>query len=191
MLSLLRVESLDQGEGHLIFAAVTDDGEPLDPEVAARLMTVPGVVSPLPAGDGPGLTEQALGAQTTRQRVAIERQVTERNARFFEAETQKLDGWADDLKVGLEREIKEMDRQVREARRAASAATTLEEKLAGQRQVKALEAERGRKRRSLCDAHDEVDRQRERLIAETEAKLAQARSIQALFSIRWSIQRAG
>ncbi|WP_295612457.1 hypothetical protein [uncultured Lamprocystis sp.] len=96
----------------MIFAAVTDDGEPLDPEVAARLMTVPGSASPLPVGERPGLTEQALGAQTDRQRVAIERQVFERNARFFEAEAQKLDGWADDLKVGLEREIKEMDRQI-------------------------------------------------------------------------------
>jgi len=188
MMSLFRVESLDQGEDHLIFAAVTDDGEPLDPEVATRLMTVPGSASPLPAGAGPGLTEQALGAQTDRQRGAIERQVSERNARFFEAEAQKLDGWADDLKVGLEREIKEMDRQIREARRAASAAVTLEEKLVGQRQVKALEGERSRKRRSLFDAQDEVDRQRDRLIAETEAKLAQARSLQALFSIRWSIQ---
>jgi hypothetical protein len=162
ILSLFRVESLDQGEDHLIFAAVTDDGEPLDPEAAARLMTVPGSASPLPAGEGPGLTDQALGAQTDRQRAAIERQVSERNARFFEAEAQKLDGWADDLKVGLEREIKEMDRQIREARRAASAAVTLDEKLAGQRQIKAQEAQRNQKRRSLFDPQDQVDDMREK-----------------------------
>ena len=36
------------------------------------------------------------------------------------AEAEKLDGWADDLKVGLEREIKEIDRQIKEARRAAT-----------------------------------------------------------------------
>ncbi len=80
-----------------------------------------------------------------------------------------------------------MDRRIREARRAASAAATLEDKLAGQRQVKALEAERNRKRRSLFDAQDEVDRQRDRLIEETEAKLVQALSLQPLYSIRWSI----
>jgi hypothetical protein len=40
--------------------------------------------------------------------------------------------------VGLEREIKEIDRQIREARRAATAALTLEEKLAGQKQIKPL-----------------------------------------------------
>ncbi len=26
---------------------------------------------------------------------------SERNARFFEVEAEKLDGWADDLKIGL------------------------------------------------------------------------------------------
>jgi hypothetical protein len=58
----------------------------------------------------------------------IERTISEHNARFFEVETEKLEGWADDLKFGLEREIKEIDRQIKEARRAATAALTLEEK---------------------------------------------------------------
>ncbi len=181
------VESLEQSEDHLIFTAATDQGEPLDPETAARLMTLPGTVSPLGPGDGPGAQQDPLAVQIAEQRGAIERGISERNARFFEAEAQKLDGWADDLKVGLEREIKEMDRQIREARRAASAAAALEDKLAGQRQVKALEGERNRKRRSLFDAQDEVDRQRDQLIEETEAKLVQALSLQPLYSIRWSI----
>jgi len=184
-LSFFSVESLDQGEDHLIFAAATDDGAPLDPEAAARLLTLPGSASPLPAGEGPGVREKSLGAQTAQRRAAIERQVSERNARFFDAEALKLDGWADDLKVGLEREIKELDRQIREARRAATAAVTLEEKLAGQRQVKALEAQRSQKRRSLFDAQDEVDRQREALIGAIEGKLAQSAHLDTLFSVRW------
>lgn len=57
--------------------------------------------------------------------------ISERNGKLFEEEAAKLDGWADDLKVGLEREIKDLDRQLKEARRAARAALTLEEKLAG------------------------------------------------------------
>lgn len=44
------------------------------------------------------------------QQTKIRRDISERNARFFEAEADKLDGWADDLKVGLERELKELDR---------------------------------------------------------------------------------
>ena len=125
---------------------------------------------------------------TQRRQTEIQRTISERNARFFEAETDKLDGWADDLKLGLEREIKEIDRQIKEARRAATAALTLEEKLAGQKQIKALESQRNEKRRSLFDAQDKVDKQREDLIANIEGKLAQQIISSQLFTIRWSLE---
>ena len=62
-----------------------------------------------------------------------------------------LDDWAEDLKLGLEPEIKEVGRRIRETRRAMTAALTLEEKLAGQKQVKPLEARRNQMRRSLFE----------------------------------------
>ena len=83
-----------------------------------------------------------------------------------------------------------MDRQIKETRRAATTAITLEEKLAGQKQIKALEAQRKQKRRSLFDAQDEVDRQREALIARMEGKLRQKTQLVKLIEIRWSIRRA-
>ena len=188
-LSLFSVESLDQAEDHLIFAAATDHGETLDEAVAVRLLTLPGVSSPLPqAGERLGVRTDVLEAQTQQRQVAIQRDISERNARFFEAEADKLDGWADDLKVGLEREIKEIDRQIKEARRAATAALTLEEKLAGQKQIKVLEAQRNQKRRSLFDAQDQVDRQREELIAQIEGKLEQQASVSLLLTIRWTLR---
>lgn len=185
-LSLFSVESLDQAEDHLIFSAITDDGQALDDGAAARLLTLPGSSSPLPpAGEGQGERADTLEAQTRQRQAAIQRTISERNARFFEAEAVKLDGWADDLKVGLEREIKELDRQIKEARRNATTALTLEDKLAGQKQIKALEAQRNQKRRSLFDAQDQVDRQREELIAVIEGKLNQTTTAQPLFMLRW------
>jgi len=71
-----------------------------------------------------------------------------------------LDGWADDLKLGLEREIKELDRQIKEARRATTIAVSLEEKLAAQRKMKAVESERNQKRRALFDSQDDIDGKR-------------------------------
>ena len=187
-LTLFSVESLDQAEDHLIFAATTDDGQTLDDEVAARLLTLPGISSPLPqAGEGLGERVATLEVITQQRQAAIQRGISERNARFFEAEADKLDGWADDLKVGLEREIKEIDRQIKEARRAATTALTLEEKLAGQKLIKSLEVQRNLKRRSLFDAQDQVDQQREGLIAVIEGKMNQRTRAEQLFSIRWSI----
>jgi hypothetical protein len=92
---------------------------------------------------------QDFDARLSQEASQIQRSISERNSRFFSAEAEKLDGWADDLKVGLEREIKEIDRQIKEARRAATAALTLEEKLAGQEQIKSLEALRNAKRRPM------------------------------------------
>jgi hypothetical protein len=54
-------------------------------------------------------------------------------------------------------------------------------------QIKALESHRNEKRRSLFDAQDEVDRQRDRLIAEIERKLVQNIALQSLFQISWSL----
>lgn len=182
-LSLFSIESLEQAEDHLIFAASTDEGEILAEELAARLFTLPGSVVKQIQDLPPTLLETHLH----QRRTAIQRDVSERNARFFSAEADKLDGWADDLKAGLEREIKEIDRQIKETRRAASTALTLEEKLAGQKQIKTLESQRNQKRRSLFEAQDEVDRQRDELIAQIEGKLLQREELSPLFMIRWQL----
>jgi adenine-specific DNA-methyltransferase len=181
--SQLTIESLDQAEDHLIFAAVKDSGERLDEETARRLFSLPAVLGESLLATSP----KDLDTITTGRQAEIQRVISERNAQFFEAETDKLEGWSDDLKLGLEREIKEIDRQIKEARRAAKVALTLEEKLAGQKQVKTLESQRNEKRRKLFDAQDTVDKQREELIAAIEKKLGQQVLLTSLFTIRWYV----
>ena len=154
-------------------------------ELTARLFTLPGSIVKQIQDPPPVLLEAPL----QQRRATIQRDVSERNARFFASEADKLDGWADDLKAGLEREIKELDRQIKEVRRATSTALTLEEKLAGQKQIKALESQRNQKRRSLFEAQDEVDRQRDELIVAIEGKLHQRSNIVKLFTVRWVLGR--
>jgi adenine-specific DNA-methyltransferase len=129
----------------------------------------------------------ALQETIEKRTASIQRNISERNARFFEAEAEKLDDWADDLKVALEREIKDIDRQIKEAKRAATLTLTLEEKLAGQKQIKALESQRNSKRRALFDAQDEIDQRREKLITDIEGKLQQKIEKTDLFTLRWKI----
>jgi adenine-specific DNA-methyltransferase len=211
-MSLFSIESLAQSEDHLILAGVTDEGEPLDEEILRRFFSLSASTTPLPPGEGPGVRENRplpprqgntwggaegrgegqandraalLESLTLSRQESIRRTISERNAGFFEVEAEKLEGWAEDLKLGLEREIKELDRQIKETRRATTTAPTLEQKLAGQKQIKALEAQRSQKRRALFEAQDEIDRRREKLIAEIEGKLQQRITQNALFSIRW------
>jgi superfamily II DNA or RNA helicase len=185
-LSRFTVESLDQTEDHMIFAGITDSGEVMESDSAARLLGVPGELTSECAP--PPFMMELLNLQSRERESTITASISHRNAGFVEAETTKLDNWADDLKIGLERDVKELDRRIKEARRAGIAAATLEEKLDGQKRVRALETLRGEKRRSLFDAQDAVDSQRDELIAQIEAKLEQKSSRQQLFVIRWRIQ---
>ncbi len=183
--AIFTVEALDQAEDHLLLSGLSDAGDPLSDDAALRLLTLAGRVGSEAAP--PVDTLDRLNGYLRHQQQGIQRTISVRNARFFEAEADKLDGWADDLKIGLEREIKEIDRQIKEARRAATTALTLEEKLAGQKQIKSLEAFRNQKRRTLFDAQDEVDKQRAELIAQIEGKLEQKIALVPLFTIRWRL----
>ena len=94
---LLTVDALDRAEDHLLLAGVTDEGAVLSDEQLTRLWTLGGesgapVTTPMSVADS--LSEQLEGRRET-----VRRTVSERNARFFEEEAAKLDGWADDLKV--------------------------------------------------------------------------------------------
>lgn len=182
-LSLFTVKAMDQTEDYLITCAKCDDGQILDEEAARRMLTLPGSVRATSLAIAPrGLEDLAQQRQ-----VIIRSSISERNGRYFETEADKLEGWAEDLKLGLEREIKEVDRQIKEARRAATIALTLETKLAGQKQIRALEAQRSQKRRSLFDAQDDVDKRRERLISAVEGKLEQKSEHRQLFMVRWTL----
>jgi hypothetical protein len=109
-ISLSTVEARDQAEDYLICTGVTDRGEVLDEDIVQRLFSLPGTVSQSTA---PPLDHPTLHARTEERQDVIRRQISKRNAEFFEIEVDKLDSWADDLKVGLEREIKEFDRQIK------------------------------------------------------------------------------
>ena len=184
LLCQMTVEALDQAEDHLLFAAMTESGQLLGEDAARRLFSLrASSVKELSNGRPHPSLEQLV----TQRQEAIRQHISARNAAFFEEEAAKLDSWADDLKVALEREIKEMDRQIKEARRVASAALTLEEKLAGQKQIRSLEAQRNNKRRALFDAQDDVDRQREALIDQIEERLQQTVQTEQLFSVQWRL----
>ena len=129
----------------------------------------------------------ALEAEISKQRVHILSELETRNLSFFAQETEKLDSWADDLKVGLEREIKELDKLIKEARTKSKGAATLAEKLAMQKEQRNHENNRDRKRRELFDRQDEIQRRRDKLIDELEVQLSQQVTVQPLFACEWEV----
>lgn len=180
----LTVEALDRAEDHLLVAARCDDGTAVQGETARRLFALPALVR----GPAQLLHDAELAQDVENQKDALLQVTARRNGQFFDDEIRKLEEWADDLKVALERDIKDMERQIREARRASTLAVTLETKLAAQKQVKALESQRNTKRRSLFEAQDQIDLQRDQIIRTIESRMAPQLSLGSVLEIRWRLR---
>ncbi len=180
-LSKLTVEALNTDE-FLVFAARTDGGEVLDDGICRKLLLLAGRV-----GDQCSRMPDLSELRRTEVQAKLGT-IDQRNGEFFDEEVIKLDRWSDDLKQGLEREIKEIDKQIRGARKAAVLVQSLEDKLAGQRVIKGLEKNRNTRRRDLFEAQDAIDEQRGVLIEGIERELRQTRHVSVLFSIRWTLR---
>jgi len=100
---------------------------------------------------------------------------------------EKLERWSEDMKLSLEQEIKTLDAEILEAKKASKSAMALAEKLVAQKQVKSLESTRKQKRQRLFEAQDEVDGQRDILIEKIEAQLKERHSLLSMFTVRWEI----
>ena len=206
--NLLTVESFGSKEDHLLMAAQDDTGAVHDAELVEKLLSIPAQLDELPtpvtkaqgadelvdAGQ-PGLDfnsdlvplSAALDQEINRQKTLILSALETRNLASFTQETDKLDTWADDLKISLEREIKDLDRKIKETRTMSKGAATLADKLAAQKDQRDLEAMRDRKRRELFDRQDEIQARRDSLIDDLEKQLKQKITATQLFAVKWEI----
>lgn len=188
----LQIRSLGAVEEHLLVAAVDTSGQAYDQDVTERLLSLPRSSSV--ASDGQQDIEISvadrtpLDAEIDRQKAIIVADLEIRNLGAFTQESEKLDAWADDLKVGLERDIKELDRRIKEARTKSKGAATLADKLASQKEQRELEVQRDKKRRELFDRQDEIQRKRDGLIDELERQLKQEIFVSTVLTCEWEVR---
>jgi superfamily II DNA or RNA helicase len=185
LLTEVAVESEEQQEDYLMFAGVSDDGAILDAEACEKLLDVPGELmgsTSIPEDIGTRLAR--IHATNLAEKIA---NLAERNTQFFDEEIDKLDRWAEDRKRSVELELKNLKTEIATLKKAARLQASLEEKVALQRKVKEMETQLTRKRRELFEAEDDIDRQKEVLIATVENRLKQRTSSEQLFLIEWEV----
>jgi len=182
---LVSVEALGSEEQHLVVSAVTDDGTVLAEDDPVKLLRLPAIAQDAGLFDPEGTP---LQADVNSRKLKLLRDISQRNLGYFEQEVQKLDAWADDLKLGLEQEIKGIDTEIKEVRRIAAVAATLEEKLTRQKRQRELEGKRSQLRRDLFARQDQVEAQRNNVISELEARLQQQVEEHTLFTIEWELK---
>lgn len=178
------IDSFEQ-EDHLLIACYTDAGEDVFPEIAERMLMLPASAIGQATADQAVLQNTSMRIERMKQDVLSES--ANRNQTFFEDEMDKLDTWASDMKVSLEREITDLDAEIKLRKAEAKKMLQLKDKVAAQRNIKELEKKRADKRQNLYEAQDEVDARKEELLTKVEKMLEQKVEEKELFTLRWRL----
>jgi hypothetical protein len=187
----ITVKGVDTEE-HLLVAAIADAGlkgesvaEALDAHWCDRLLNLPASI-----GQVTTISEESseqLETLLDQQHAAKLTEIEARNSEYFEEEVDKLDRWADDMKLALEHDIKQLNAEIKAAKKDAKTKVVLAEKLEAQKCIKSLEQQLHSKRRQLFDAQDEIDNQRSKLIDDIERQLQTTADRDTLFTVRWQL----
>jgi superfamily II DNA or RNA helicase len=182
-LNLLELESF-QLEEHLVFTAQSDDGTWLDTEACHRLLELGG----MEADQEPGAAVPAnFDANVRRQIEAALAKALEENNTYFQAEREKLDQWAEDQLLAAEQSLHDTKARLKDAKRRARTAGTVEEQAALQEEVRSLERLQRRQRQEIFDVEDEIEAKRDALISALERRLNQRSHSLPLFRVRWRL----
>jgi len=171
-----------ENEDHVIIAAVTNDGEVLDMDQARRLFSLKAKIrdySRFPVRD--------VEVSYERMKNRILGDISERNTIFFEEEMEKLNRWAEDKRKSLKTTLKDFDERIVELRKQARHAPNLPEKLEFQKKIRSLDKKRDAAWKQYDEAARDIERQKDDLIDQVEARMQQEIEEETLFNIRWKL----
>ena len=183
--SLLSINSFELEE-YLLISCLTNEGVVLSGDIATKLF---GLVHsqnkelPIDYSMRDDLQKQMMVEQ---QACLSEAQL--RNSEYYNEEIDKLEKWADDMKLSLEKEIKDLEAEIKLKKAESRKVIDLSYKLKLQRDIKDLEKKRNEKRRHLFEAQDQIDERKENLLNEIESRLQQDIQMKNLFILHWNLK---
>ncbi|WP_027150799.1 SNF2-related protein [Methylobacter tundripaludum] len=184
VLEKMILKTANQTIEHLLPAACTTAGETLDPETIDRLLELSvQKIEPDAKLNQTALLDNQLKALDADCVHAAAKD----NERYYDEETEKLDRWAEDRRIALDIRIKQLDQEIKEARKASRQLPTLKEKMEAKKILKQRERERDN---LMLDYHEEkkkIEAEEDRLLAGIEAALEMSQHRERLFAIRWQL----
>lgn len=182
----LTMETFEEVE-HLLFIVHDEEGATLGQEVGEKLFLLPATITEGQYQENP---HQEYAEAVIRSRTGeLLKSAEFDNHTYFNEELDKLDRWAEDLKNGLELELKKIDKDIRELDRQSKQMVSLQEKLEFQKQKATLEKRRTKKRHELYNSQDEIDKKRDTLIKQIEKQMQDTSfELEELFRVQWSLQ---
>lgn len=181
--SVLSIDAYAKEE-YLIHSGMLDNGIILDEEVLEKLMSLAWQQSDTTIDT---TISDTLNKREKQLASVIKQESEHVNQEYFVMEMDKLDHWANDLKISLEKQKKSIKTEISTLRRDYRIAEQLEEKVALQRKIRKLEQKESKLRKEINELEDQIDNKKELLIDEIEKRLDAQSQIQDLFVVRWSV----
>jgi excisionase family DNA binding protein len=169
---------------YLVLSAITDEGDTVYPETFERLLRVPALNEP-PTNVPPENDLQRCEAE--RQKALLD-EAEKQNADWLDVESENLDNYAEDLERAFELEIKTLEVEVKEAKKAMRGSPLgMAEKLSEKKRINGLEAKRDKLKREFFDRREQIRSEVDAMLDKIQASLQLEPSLTPLFTIRWEV----
>lgn len=171
-------------EEHLVYTVVTEEGSELDNDLVNRLLELPGKIT------GICPPESAQMIDKRKENLEMQKiQIENANRQYYLDECDKLDAYSEELKDGLEREIKDMRKEIAAKKKEFKSSTNLplSQMLDLKDEINRLEKKRKEKQRDLYEQQDKIDAENEHLQEEMKRKLEGEIVIEHIMTISFEI----
>lgn len=183
----LKIETRSVNREHLIVAVKpTVDTTEIHPDTLERLLQVPALDLGTPAEPVP---EPALAALEQIRFGQLMDEAEHENADWLDEESAKLDSYADDLERSFDAEIKALEADIKQSKKAVRGANlSLEEKLAEKRRIAGVEAQRDKMKAEFFDRRSRIRAEVEEMLDRIQENLKMKPVLTPLIAFRWEVQ---
>lgn len=183
-LKKLTIDSFEKEE-YLIFTGLTDNGKVLDQELCEQFFLLRGAVAkPLVIDDKTQKQLDAAIKKETDKRVKTSIDV---NNSYFIEECDKLDQWAEDAVISIERELDAVKKEIRGLSRQGRLIKDPVEQHKLQVEQQKLERQKKELRERLFMVEDDVIHKRDKLIHKVEQRMQHEHFVEEVFVLRWTV----
>jgi ERCC4-related helicase len=172
-------------EEYLILSVTTNDGTPIDDDMVERIMELGATV----VGECSPETEELL----KRRREGIQRQkddIAERNKQYFFEQVEKLDAYSEDLKEGLQKQLKALKKDLAEKRKdfkTSKDTCTLDKMLEKRSVITSLDEKRRKMEREINFEEDRINMENEALQEDIRNRLSGETQTETIMTFSFEI----
>lgn len=181
--SNLEVSSEIESHSVLLFSGITDENEVLNDDICRFILGLNSTINDSFKGDLDTIDKHHAIIKQERLKY-----LEDTDAALMQREFKKFHNWADDKILELESELKEAKKEEKEIDRAAmQEGLSGAEALAMQEQLAKAKKKVSRLKREMFDREDEINEERDQMIAEAKSKLNRTITEEEVFTVSFEL----